>query len=122
MSPKFKAEEGGTSQVVLMVTISICQVCRSWGTGCTEFGFGIPWPQPDSIPLIQTRVWDSKQMFGSLLHYLPSISGVEITELVLQSASHQQHGEGRLGSVSPPALSTFVPRDHFNLNPHSTSR
>lgn len=67
-----------------MVTISICQVCRSCGTGCKELGFGIPWPQPDSIPLIQTRVCDSEQdVFRSLLHYLPFIFGVEITEASL---------------------------------------
>lgn len=68
MSPKFEAEEGGTSWVILMATISSCQ-------GVQELWDRLDWYAlaTDSIPSIQTRVWDSERdAFGSLLHYLPS--------------------------------------------------
>lgn len=39
MSPKFKAEEGGTSWVVLMVTTSICQGVKELWDGLYRAGF-----------------------------------------------------------------------------------
>lgn len=53
-------------------------MCRSCGT---ELGFGVPCPQPDSIPSIQMRVWDSEQDVFGCVH--PPVLGVEITEVSL---------------------------------------